>query len=219
MTSRHMLSMMALVGLVGLAACGGSTAVDPGAGGSGAGGPGGSTSQGGGGQGGTAQGGNGGTAQGGAGQGGSAQGGGAQGGGSPTIAAECTMASECQLENSCCNCQGLPVSETPRDCAIDCLVPLCEAYVPNPVQADCRVGRCVTNVDCNPTDVICLQPQPQCPPGQTASVAGGCWGPCIPSTECVEVGGCDQCGPNQVCVAEVAQLGPAYHCVALPDDL
>ena len=127
------------------------------------------------------------------------------------------MASECQLENSCCNCQGLPVSETPRDCNVDCLVPLCEAYVPSPVQAECRAGRCVTNVDCDPSEVICLQPEPQCPAGQTASVAGGCWGPCIPSTECLQVGGCEQCGDDQACVAEVAQLGPVYHCVELPD--
>ena len=131
--------------------------------------------------------------------------------------AECTTAEACQLENSCCNCQGLPATEPPEVCNVTCFAPFCDVFSPQPVQAECHAGRCVTSVDCDHTKVVCLAPQPECPPGETASVSGSCWGPCLPTTECAGVGSCAQCGADEACVVEVTQLGPAYHCVALPE--
>jgi hypothetical protein len=184
----------------------------------------GGTSQGGGGHGGTSQGGggHGGTAQGGGGHGGTAEGGGGAGGhgGSPVAQAECADVGACQLVNDCCDCLGWPASEPLPPCNIpECLIPKCTSLGdPVPV-IECQAGRCVTGFDCDHNLVVCLAPEPVCPAGETASVAGACWGHCVPSAECSYVSDCAQCtAGTQVCVH--VSVGPTerLHCVDLPPE-
>jgi hypothetical protein len=130
---------------------------------------------------------------------------------------ECETAAECELVNSCCDCLGKPIDEG-YDCPLqECFATQCSFYNPMPIEAECRVGRCVTNVDCDHTQVFCLSEPPACPDGFTPTVVNGCWGGCLPATECAQVGHCGQCAPGQACVAEATQVGPIYHCVDVPE--
>jgi hypothetical protein len=186
----------------------------------------GGTTQGGGGQGGTAQGGtgagHGGGGYGGGGQGGTAAGGAGAGGhgGSPVAQAECSDVGACQLVNDCCSCLGWPANEPTPPCNIpNCLIATCTALGdPVPV-IECQAGRCVTGFDCDHDLVVCLAPEPVCPADETASVAGACWGHCVPSAECSYVSDCAQCtAGSQVCVH--MSVGPMErrHCVDLPPE-
>lgn len=163
-------------------------------------------------------GGQGGGAQGGGGQGGSsAQGGGGQGGGSS--ARECVNNADCALDNDCCQCAGVPQG-TDLPCADNlCKAPMCAQHGPG-VAAQCRLGRCVTTIDCDLTQILCKVPEPKCAAGYTPSynAATHCYGPCVAATECATVGDCNRCGPSDACVAEVAQQGPVFHCIPVPTE-
>ncbi len=130
---------------------------------------------------------------------------------------ECTKASQCNLINDCCNCKGIPSSEQPPVCDVpECFAPMCEALdFPN-LEASCAAGRCVAGFDCDHTKVQCKSIQPECDPGKTPTVVNNCWGQCVPAEQCGQVGNCKQCGPDQVCVNEVTQLGFMRHCVNIP---
>lgn len=151
-------------------------------------------------------------------QGGGTGGSGATGGaGGAPIEAECTVRTDCQLVNDCCDCMGLPADVAPTPCPQQCIQPMCSAVGLNRVKSECEVGRCVLNASCNPTGVICEMAPPVCPPGEAPAVVGTCWGGCIPTTECSEVSDCSACtGPNDTCVAEETQTGRVYHCVEAP---
>jgi hypothetical protein len=47
-----------------------------------------------------------------------------------------------------------------------------------------HVGACGDGVNCDPGDVRCGQPEPDCGPGKVASVIGTCYGPCVDIGEC-----------------------------------
>lgn len=177
-----------------LLACGGSAALDS-AGGSG----------------GTA-----GTAAAGGVGGSGADGGGGAGasGGAAHVQPECQAREDCHLVNSCCDCASVPLDVELPCRGEECFAPLCAAF--EAVEAECRLGRCVTSVDCEIAKVACDQQPPQCPAGQTPTVEGACYGGCFPAVDCSAVSYCEQCGPGQACVAEVAQTGPVYHCIEMP---
>ena len=156
---------------------------------------------------------NGGSANGGNGAGGSSSGG--SGGG--VILPECITAEDCTLGNDCCACEGLAENEMLPPCNIDCLIDKCTELMLPELEATCEAGQCVAGFACDHSEVLCEAPQPQCPPGETSSVNGVCWGPCVPIDECATVTDCADCDPGtHVCVEDVTQLGPRYHCVPLP---
>jgi hypothetical protein len=168
--------------------------------------------------GGTASGGNGGNGAGGAGTAGNADGGGGNGTGGAGASwpqPECQRPIDCQLVDGCCSCEGYPAAQPPPPCDLEeCLTNVCSTYGIGSPAATCAVGRCVLDVSCDGADATCDAPEPECPAGEAAAVIGGCWGGCIPATECAKVGRCGQCsGPDQVCVVEAAQVGPVRHCV------
>lgn len=39
-------------------------------------------------------------------------------------------------------------------------------------------------VDCTPSKVLCRRRAPECPAGEVPSVAGSCFGPCVPIARC-----------------------------------
>ena len=47
-----------------------------------------------------------------------------------------------------------------------------------------HAGACGDGFNCDPNDVRCKQPEPDCGPGRVASVVGTCYGPCVPITQC-----------------------------------
>jgi hypothetical protein len=47
-----------------------------------------------------------------------------------------------------------------------------------------HAGACGDGVNCDPNDVRCKQPEPDCGPGRVASVVGTCYGPCVSITQC-----------------------------------
>lgn len=66
-------------------------------------------------------------------------------------------------------------------------------------------GSCETTslVECNPNRVACDLVEPRCPEGQTASVNGACWGPCVPACQCAAIA-CmtvTQCPSTFSCIA------------------
>jgi hypothetical protein len=131
--------------------------------------------------------------------------------------AECTDASQCQLVNDCCHCEALAAADKVPNCNIQaCLQSTCSALgAPSPMPT-CSAGRC-TLFDCDHDKVLCESLPPTCPPGETPSVSGNCWGSCVPATECQTVADCEQCDPKQhTCVTDVAKSGPLRHCVAIP---
>jgi hypothetical protein len=153
------------------------------------------------------------------GQGGMSQGGGGQGGGG-MASPECDMPRGCVLVDDCCTCAAIPAGEMPPPCDdVLCLVPKCTELGNSMAVVACEAHRCVASFNCDRDQVVCLAPEPLCPPGETASVTGGCWGPCVPATECSYVAACDQCDQaSQVCVH--ISVGPVerLHCVALPPE-
>ncbi len=154
------------------------------------------------------------------GMGGMSQTGGMGGGQMAMAKAECASDQDCKLINNCCDCMGLP-SNSPAPL---CNQKLCKATtcaiqkLPLPLVAQCEVGRCVAGFNCKWADVLCKSVQPICPVGETNSVVGTCWGPCVPATQCEFISTCKQCSPTQVCVTKQAKIGGGRHCVDLPGE-
>lgn len=130
---------------------------------------------------------------------------------------ECTSADQCVLCNDCCSCLGAPASEGCPACPdVECFAPMCSAMGFPTATPQCAAGRCVAGFVCDYSMVVCAQPPPPCEPGKTASVLNGCWGGCVPTTQCASVADCSQCDPaTQVCVQEVA-FEITSHCVDKP---
>lgn len=176
------------------------------------------TTGGNGGQGGTgAQGGQGGSgAQGGQGGTGAQGGQGGSGAGTPATA-QCTEDAECKLLNDCCSCVGLGPGEAAPPCELEeCLLPECESKQLGSFIPQCQAGQCVAGFECDQNKAACDSLPPNCPAGETATVVGLCWGPCVRATECSTVASCDQCGAGRACVKWITKLGPQIHCVDLP---
>lgn len=134
-------------------------------------------------------------------------------GGGGVATAECATAADCSLENDCCACAGYPTSgpDPSLGCAIDCAQDRCDflGYSGSP---DCQAHRCVAGFVCDPSLVACDALPPTCAAGETPSVVGTCWGPCVPASECRSVSGCDQCAAGQACVLFGGGF-MATHCV------
>lgn len=47
-----------------------------------------------------------------------------------------------------------------------------------------HVGACGDGSNCDPADIRCAQPEPDCGPGKVASVVGTCYGPCVDIAQC-----------------------------------
>jgi hypothetical protein len=112
----------------------------------------------------------------------------------PNLKATCTVDQPCVGGN----CQGTSCDQSwfcfshfaPHPCPLD-IIPYCGCdgktyYFP----ATCpevpyeHAGECGDGVNCDPNDVRCMQPEPDCGTGRVASVVGGCYGPCVPITSC-----------------------------------
>jgi hypothetical protein len=192
-----------------LAACGGGATGGTAAGGSGgeSGGSGGTGAAGG------TTGGSGGDA-GGASTGGASTGGSSTGGSSSGGMPQCTDDSQCQLVNDCCSCLAVGPGEPAPDCNIsECFVPTCQGLGKQDETAKCVAGQCVAALNCDHSKVTCESLPPSCPPGQTPTVNGVCWGGCVAADECALVADCGQCTGGLACVSYLAQTGPENHCV------
>ena len=132
--------------------------------------------------------------------------------------AECTNDQDCKLIDNCCECSGSPKADPVKVCNIKCKAAMCTTQQLQGSMAQCEVGRCVAGFDCRWANVTCKKLQPQCKPGETNSVIGTCWGPCVPATQCEFVSTCKQCDTNQACVNKQAKIGGGRHCVALPKE-
>ena len=81
----------------------------------------------------------------------------------------------------------------------------------------CVANACVNGSECRPSAVQCakLAPDASCPLGQTNSIVGGCWGPCVDVASCDYLDTCEICAANQQYCAELASVvGIQYRCVA-----
>ena len=135
-------------------------------------------------------------------------------------APECVDAAACSLFTDCCNCLALAPGETPPPCGITtCFVTTCTPRGITDADVTCAAGRCAAGYDCDPSSVVCAMPPPACAAGEVPSVRGGCWGACVPATECSRVTDCGQCAPElQFCVRDVTRMGPIAHCVERLDE-
>ena len=113
----------------------------------------------------------------------------------PILNATCTVDQPCVNGN----CQGLSCDKAwfcfghvaPHPCPIDVIVPYCGCdgktyYFPVtcPEVPYEYAGECGDGVNCDPNDVRCAQPEPDCGPGRAASVVAGCYGACVPINSC-----------------------------------
>jgi hypothetical protein len=131
---------------------------------------------------------------------------------------ECTSEEDCLFVNSCCECTSHAVGVPVERCEIEtCAVSTCEARNIPATRALCRAGRCVLDVGCDASQVLCRAAAPDCPAGAVPAVLDTCWtGGCVPVTECAGVTNCTQCGADQGCVEYMPDglggLSNTYHC-------
>lgn len=145
---------------------------------------------------------------------GASNGGSGQGGGG-NASPECQEASDCQLLNDCCACEAYPADEQVEACLETCEVATCQALGHPGTEPMCVSGRCVVGFDCYSL-VNCFMVEPECPPGEVALHTEGCWGGCVPATECQAVTDCSDCDlETQVCVQYV-QLATTVRCLPKP---
>lgn len=117
---------------------------------------------------------------------------------------ECETADDCFLQSDCCGCKSVP-TDGREVCGLDCdeSDPCLQTGITSE-DVQCANGRCVFGRSCDGT-AACPALPPECPEGEVPSVADGCWGPCLPPTECLNVGSCDDCG-DAFCVEFQAQI-------------
>jgi hypothetical protein len=132
-------------------------------------------------------------------------------------APECTDASHCTIFSDCCSCIALAPGESAESCPAMCFVDKCTELGVDPTKApECQAGHCVVGFDCDASKAVCAMPPPSCGAGETPSVKGGCWGPCVPAAECSFVPDCSDCDPTlHTCVSNVAWTTD-HHCVPTP---
>jgi hypothetical protein len=193
-----------------------------GAGGGGAGTPAGAgaPSTGGAATGGSATGGSAGSASGGAaggaalgGSGGATPAGGAGGSAGGGDGHECETDEDCTMYSDCCTCAAVVRGTPGTPCERVCTLYECAARGIDRAEVACRFGRCVIDRSCNLDRVTCDDTAPSCDDGEVASVTdAGCYGPCLPPSECSDVTSCAACGAGEVCVNVQAQIF-TYGCV------
>ena len=158
-------------------------------------------------------GGDGGTAPMGGGAGVGMMGGSGGSGGSGGGGVECQTADDCVMFSDCCNCAAVPKGTSIPGCDLVCITDQCTAQQIGRDEITCAFGRCVVDRSCNHARATCNSPPEPCPDGQVRSVTeNGCWGPCMPPTECRDVTDCSDCG-EAVCVGLSAFIPPATGCV------
>jgi hypothetical protein len=123
---------------------------------------------------------------------------------------ECQTAADCQLESDCCGCKAIS-RRGDEFCALDCARDPCPEMGITADDVACRQGRCVLARSCDAGRVVCRAAPPTCSEGTVPSVVDDCWGPCIPPTECANVGSCADCG-DAFCV-EFQGMVTTFNCV------
>jgi hypothetical protein len=154
--------------------------------------------------------------------GGVAQTGGAWTGGSSSIderpGAPCTAASDCKVVNDCCTCDVYSAAATAPICTESCKQPMCDGKGISSNDVACIAGRCVFSLSCDTSTVVCEMMTPQCEAGQTPSVKGACYGPCLPIGRCAAVTSCRECESAGLTCVKFETMNPSYHCVLTPED-
>jgi hypothetical protein len=128
---------------------------------------------------------------------------------------ECETAADCQLESDCCGCRAISRRGT-EFCALDCERDPCPEMGITPEDVTCMQGRCVLARSCDAGSVVCRVARPTCSEGTVPSVVDDCWGPCLPPTECSNVGSCSDCG-EAFCV-EFQVQSSIFNCVTRVGD-
>ena len=159
----------------------------------------------------------GGVATGGVSTGGVATGGAATGGvsiGGAASVPECETDDDCELSKDCCSCEALPKGTSVPTCRIACGDSNgCEMQGIT-ATARCALGRCALSAGCGGRGVTCDEQPPPCAEGHAPIVTPeGCWGPCVPSTECLQVPDCSDCG-DEHCVSFPTAGSTTIRCVA-----
>jgi hypothetical protein len=134
-------------------------------------------------------------------------------GGSGGGGQECESDDDCTLFTDCCTCVSTPsMAPPPPSCDLVCITDRCSADGIAEGDVACRAGRCVVDRSCNHAQATCRSLPPPCPEGEVRAVEDGCWGPCLPPTDCSEVTACSDCGAGDVCVKIQPQI-QSIHCV------
>jgi hypothetical protein len=131
---------------------------------------------------------------------------------------ECRTAADCVLVSDCCACRAEPKGAQVASCLATCAIDACAANQIEAHEVTCAFDRCVLARSCDTTRVTCLADPAQCPPGTILSERDGCWGPCLPPTECSRVAACSSCGAGSVCVRQQVTAGYVIGCVTPAPD-
>ena len=105
--------------------------------------------------------------------------------------ADCATAEYCTTEDGVCN--------SPPGCTPELACPaVCYGLCEPRAAYDCNVSR-----------VACDMAEPVCPPGQTASVRGSCYGPCVAIEQCkCSPDVASDCPEDYVCWRFRSRCGP-----------
>jgi hypothetical protein len=136
--------------------------------------------------------------------------------GRPSTVIECETAADCSMASDCCGCRSEPIRGPRLECPLDCLRDACRDMNIDRSEVECSYGRCVIGRSCDRSRVTCPALPPNCPEGTVPSVLDGCWGPCLPPTECSRVDACADCG-DALCVVFEA-LPTSYYCIERGDN-
>jgi hypothetical protein len=126
---------------------------------------------------------------------------------------ECETADDCEIFSDCCSCEAVPKGAEHAVCERLCIQDQCSALQIARDEVTCSFGRCVLDRSCNHALSTCDSLPPPCDGDLVRSLAdAGCWGPCLPPTECRDVTDCSSCAAGDVCVIEQPQI-QTYGCV------
>jgi hypothetical protein len=131
---------------------------------------------------------------------------------------ECQTSDDCQLLTDCCTCAAEPKGKLLASCPAVCAMDACMVKQIRPEDVTCAFGRCVFARSCDLSQVSCQIVTPSCPDGEIPSANGGCYGPCLPPTECSRVTSCADCASSSVCVRYDTEPELQVHCVAPKQD-
>jgi hypothetical protein len=126
---------------------------------------------------------------------------------------ECETADDCAMFSDCCSCEAAPKGSDPAVCDLLCIQDQCSAQQIERDEVTCSFGRCVIDRSCDHSQATCDSLPEPCSGGLVRALNdSGCWGPCLPPTECREVTDCSSCADGDVCVIEQPQIS-RYGCV------
>lgn len=132
---------------------------------------------------------------------------GVAGAGGVPSGAECVTADDCVRVTDCCSCTAEPKNTGRPMCDLACTEDACFALGITPEEVTCAYGRCVFDRSCDGSESTCTALPPSCTGGTIPSVKDGCWGPCLPPTECRTVPSCDACtAAGAACVRNELQV-------------